>query len=100
MQPKDPLAGISEIPAESGMQPGSLNEELTMKLQTLSRVRRTESCLGAVPRPKIRIPVRSGEVPDLGWTQSWAGVPLPMPGPEGSPVSPDGIELSVVRAAR
>lgn len=41
MQPKDPLAGISEIPAESGMQPGSLNEELTMKLQTWSRVRRT-----------------------------------------------------------
>jgi hypothetical protein len=32
-QPKDPLAGITEIP-ESRMKPGSLNEELTVRLQT------------------------------------------------------------------
>lgn len=65
------------------MKPRSLNEELTVSLQTWSGVR-TRSCLGEVPRPKIRIPMRSREVPGLGWTQSWVGVQMPVPSPEGS----------------
>lgn len=83
MQPKDPQAGITEIPAESRMKPGSLDKKLTVRLQTWSGVRRTRSCLGEIPRPKIRIPMRSREVPGL----AWAG---PSPGLESGCLCPAG----------
>lgn len=37
MQPKDPLAGIGEIPFGSRMQPGSLNKEIPVEAPDLER---------------------------------------------------------------
>lgn len=55
------------------MQLRCLNEELTV----WESGKENKVLPGEVPQPKIRIPVRSREVPGLSWTQSWAECLLP-----------------------